>query len=300
VSARAGMGSPPTGSPAAGDPGRAPVRRVTAFATSATAAALRAPAGCASRPRGRGNSGSELPLPRQVVKVLDVDPDLGEGIAGSRLAAAGRDVRAVAIDLPKEPWDEPHWGPRLRAGIGLLVLEGLLVRRLQLDGRYGAELLGRGDILRPWQPEDAVASFSGSTGWRCLERCTVAVLDVDFTRRIAPYPEITGALVARTLRRARHLAVTLAILNQPRVERRLLVALWQMADRWGVVRSDGVLVPTRLPHSVLAEVLAARRPTVTTALGSLQAAGQISQSDRGWVLHGGPPGELAEVVEASG
>jgi CRP-like cAMP-binding protein len=74
--------------------------------------------------------------------------------------------------------------------------------------------------------------------------------------------------------------------------------LWHMADRWGVMRGGQVLVPIQLPHSVLAEVLAARRPTVTTALGALQHAGKVTHTDDGWILHGPPPGELSEIAAA--
>ncbi len=45
--------------------------------------------------------------------------------------------------------------------------------------------------------------------------------------------------------------------------------LWHLADRWGRVRSEGVVLPLRLTHSVLADLVAARRPTVTTSLSEL-------------------------------
>jgi len=178
------------------------------------------------------------------------------------------------------------------------VLDGLLLRRVRLGGRFGAELLASGDVLRPWQEDDAVASVSRSTGWRVLELAHVAVLDLEFSRRIAPYPEILGQLMARTLRRARYLAVIMAIVHQPRVEARLHMLLWHLADRCGIVRGDGVLVPMRLTHTILADLLAARRPTVSAALGSLQKRGLITSTSKGWVLHGAPPGELPAMAEA--
>ena len=41
-------------------------------------------------------------------------------------------------------------GEPAQEAIGLLVLQGLPVRRVGVDGRFGAELLGQGDILRSW------------------------------------------------------------------------------------------------------------------------------------------------------
>ncbi len=232
-----------------------------------------------------------------VVRVLELDPELADGLDGSRLSQAKAEVRAVSRELAPGTWGNQDWAGETRAGIGLLVLDGLLIRRVRLDGRFGAELLASGDVLRPWQEDDAMASVSRSTGWRVLERAHVAVLDLDFSRRIAPYPEILGQLMARTLRRARYLAVIMAIVHQPRVEARLHMLLWHLADRCGIVRPDGVLVPMRLTHTILADLLAARRPTVSAALGSLQKRGLITSTSKGWVLRGGPPGELPGMSE---
>jgi CRP-like cAMP-binding protein len=238
-------------------------------------------------------------MPGQVVKVLDVDPELGELLSPGRFKEAALTVRALRTSIPDGEWAALAWPFEVRAGLGLLVLEGLLIRRIQLGGRFAAELLGPGDVLRPWQEDDEVASVSRTSGWRCLRDCSVAVLDLDFARRIAPFPEIQGQLMARTLRRSRNLAVTIAILNQPKVDLRLLMLLWHMADRWGRLRDGEVLLPTQLPHAVLAELLTARRPTVTTALGSLQRTGRITHTLNGWVLHAPPPGELSELADGS-
>lgn len=233
-------------------------------------------------------------MAKRVVKILEVDPELGETLDPARLQLASESIRAVEISLPIGSWESPQWPESVRRGLGLLVVEGLMVRRVQIGGRYAGELLGPGDLLRPWQEDDAVASVSRSSGWRCLRDCTAAVLDLEFARRIAPYPEIHGQLMARTMRRSRQLAITIAILNQPNVDRRLLMLLWHMADRWGVMRNGEVFLPTQLPHAVLAELLAARRPTVTTALGVLQTSGRITHTADGWILHMPPPGELQE------
>jgi CRP-like cAMP-binding protein len=177
----------------------------------------------------------------------------------------------------------------------LLVLDGLLLRRVEFDGRFGAELLARGDLLRPWQPEDAVASVPRSSSWRVLQRCRIAVLDLDFAKRISPYPEMYGALVARMLRRSRYLAINMAIVGQPKVETRLHMVLWHLADRWGTVHPDGVFLPVKLTHSTLSELVAAQRPTVSAALGLLERNGQITRIQEGWTLHGAPPGGLHAI-----
>lgn len=106
-------------------------------------------------------------------------------------------------------------------------------------------------------------------------------------------------MVGRALERSRNLAVNLAIIQQARVATRLHMLLWHFADRWGRVRADGVLVPLALTHAVLAELVAARRPTVTTALTELARAKNVRPADPGWLLEGEPPGELLELQTVS-
>ena len=89
-----------------------------------------------------------------------------------------------------------------------------------------------------------------------------------------------------------HLAVT----RLNRVDVRLLVTLWFPAERWGRVTAEGVLLPLRLTHQILAQLIGARRPSVTTAVGELTAAGLGSRSpDGSWVPHGQPPDDLHAV-----
>ena len=123
-----------------------------------------------------------------------------------------------------------------------------------------------------------------------LEPARVAVLDERFVRQMARYPEVAGRLFGRSVLRSRQLAVNMAIVHQARVDVRLHLLFWQLAGRWGRVRSDGIVVPLRLTHSVLADLVAARRPTVTTALTELNRQGVLRAVEDGWLLTGDPPG----------
>jgi CRP-like cAMP-binding protein len=91
----------------------------------------------------------------------------------------------------------------------------------------------------------------------------------------------------------------MAIVHQKRVDTRLHMLLWHLADRWGTVRRDGVLVPLHLTHSILADLVAAQRPTVSAALGSLERAGLITRTHDGWRLAGSAPVELAGLTGAT-
>ena len=104
-------------------------------------------------------------------------------------------------------------------------------------------------------------------------------------------------MVDRLDARAQRLAVTHAIASLTGVEHRLEALLWHFADRWGRVTADGVLVSVPLSHRLLGELVGARRPTVSTALGLLEREGKVTRrSDATWVLHGDPPGTPAAAV----
>jgi CRP/FNR family transcriptional regulator, cyclic AMP receptor protein len=237
-------------------------------------------------------------LPAFVSNVLLDDPDLGAGLDGMRLRRAQRDLVAAAVTIEGRSWMPDEEAGAARGGIGLLILEGMLVRRVGRDGRFGAELLGPGDILRPWQHDGEDETLPFATSFRILERVQVAQLDLRFTGRLLAYPEVAGNLVGRAMQRSRTLAVNMAIAHHTRVDRRLLLLFWHLADRWGRVTAEGIRIPLRLTHQVLADLVASRRPSVTTALAQLEDEGRLTRIDKGWLLVGDPPSELYDPGEA--
>jgi CRP-like cAMP-binding protein len=128
--------------------------------------------------------------------------------------------------------------------------------------------------------------------WKLLEPTRVAWLDSSFASRAARYPGLQTKLIARAIRRTRHLAVMLAIVHRPRIDTRLSLLLWHLADRWGIVRGKGVLLPKRLSHLTLVELVASSRPTVTLALSSLERKGSLTRLSEGWLLNPESRGEL--------
>lgn len=236
--------------------------------------------------------------PGTICHVLREDIGLCEAIPPGQRERAIEECIAAAVQLPRGGWRGMQ-SDSLSDGIGLLVLRGLLIRQVGLGGSSGAELLGEGDLLRPWPGEDAEPSLEHTTGWRVIEPTRVAVLDRRAAARFARYPELTGRFVSRALARSRNLAVNMAIVQQARVHVRLHMLFWHLANRWGYVRPEGVVLPLRLTHSVLAELVAARRPTVSTMLTRLSQEGLIVSQERGWLLPGNPPGELLELQDLS-
>jgi CRP-like cAMP-binding protein len=234
------------------------------------------------------------PTAAPICRVLEEDSDLAEAIVASERAAAIDHCLARVMMLPRGRWTGQRRDITPR-GIGLLVLSGLLIRRVRVEDGFGAELLGQGDVLRPWQGEGAASSLARTSGWRVLEAARIAVLDRHAAARFARYPELTGRLVARALERSRNLATAMAIAHHTRVEVRLHMLFWNLADRWGRVRPDGVIVPLRLTHSMLADLVSARRPSVSTGLSELARRGLVGRVADGWLLSGDPPSELLQL-----
>jgi len=231
------------------------------------------------------------------VRVLEHDPDLGEALDGARELAARRELVAPTIEAPPGRWDGGAVHPRNPPGhFGLLLLDGVLARNLMVHRRTCTELLGPGDLLRPWVSAVPDESIRIDAAWMVVEPTRFASLDHRFVVAVSRYPEVTAALMDRLVLRSRWLGFHLAICHLPKVEDRLMLTLWHLADRWGRVTRDGVLIPVPLNHRVLAAIVGARRPSVTTALGSLQKRKVLERTARGgWLLHGEGPDELAEM-----
>lgn len=228
--------------------------------------------------------------PQRLLWLLYEDPDLAAAIAAPQRELAARECVAPELVLNRSrraTWDEST----IAGGIGLLVLEGLLLRRIGVSGTFGAELLGPGDVLRPWQEEGPDGILPQAVQWRVLQQSRLAVLDEPVTRRLARYPELVAELIGRLLVRSQNLSLNLAFVHQPRIERRLHMLLWHLAARWGRVRREGVVLQLPLTHAILADLVAARRPTVSSAFSALVRNGLVEVHSDHWLLVGGPPDE---------
>ena len=220
--------------------------------------------------------------------VLEEDGDLAELVPEALAANAQQASVAAVVEIRPGMWDARREAERARDGYGLLVLEGVLVRRVGYAGRYGAELLAGGDLLRPWE-FDGEETLGFETGWRVLVPTRLAVLDVHWTERMARYYRVGPALAGRALARSRRVTAMMAIAQQPRLDDRLWMLFWELADRHGRVHADGVHVDLPLTHEVLSHLVAARRPSVSGALTKLAVQGRLRRNGRGWVLGGSPP-----------
>lgn len=227
-----------------------------------------------------------LPLEEPPARLWHEDPALFESLDVRAQREAQAQAVAPVLRVDPGPWDGSLPGVEdPSAHLGLLVVEGMLIRTVVMASQARAELITQGDVIRPWDHEGESGSTPFEARWSAVESTRLAVLDPAFLKWSCRWPQVMSALMGRTIRRSQSLALQLAITDMRRVDERLLLLLWHLADRCGRVRADGVLVPLRVTHETLAELVGAQRPTVTSALQKLIRSGQLKRlPDKTWLL----------------
>jgi CRP/FNR family transcriptional regulator, cyclic AMP receptor protein len=233
----------------------------------------------------------------RVAPLLDLDPDLGLTLDASRLEEARRALLVRVRHISAGAWETASIRIADPGHIGLLLLEGMMAREVLAADIVSTELLGPGELLRPWELSPDASLLEVTVRWSVLSDARVAVLDRRVATQLGSFPEVASLLFERASKRAGRLAVTQAISQLNRVDQRLLTLFWHLAERWGRMTPEGVLIPLSLSHRMLSQLVGARRPTVSTAIGELARQGQVRRRDKGtWLLTGRPAGAPAGDV----
>lgn len=223
------------------------------------------------------------------VSLVDADPDLVAGIPHADRALATRVLTHPLYELP-----EGRWEPRLlgahRGGFAILVVDGAIIRQLDIADRHCTQILGKHDVL---QSAKRTGPLDYPVSWTVFEPSAVAVLDARFTLASQRWPSLGLNLQRRLLdqgdRCARHAATS----QLPRIEDRLIGLFWQLAERWGEETPFGIHIGLKLTHEAIGRLAGAQRPTVTLAIQELADAGVLSGSSRdGWLLSPDSVGQL--------
>lgn len=230
------------------------------------------------------------------VRVLDVDRGLASALSEEELALARRYAVAEVVELGRGMHDPQQCfdGGGL---LGLLVIDGLLIRQVAVADRHCGELVGPGAVLRPWDDFGQAAPLPFDVSWRVIRETQLALLDRRFLATIIHWPPLIEAFTARAAERAHTLAFNVAIHCLRHVHVKLLALFWHLADRFGRVTSEGTHVPLPLSHSDLAELVGAQRPSVSVALKRLDQEGLVTRrtDDNTWLLSHEPPAELRDM-----
>ena len=216
------------------------------------------------------------------VSIVDADPDLSSGIPAEEHELARRVLTRPRHDVPKGRWSPTPLRGHGEGAFAVLVLDGAVVRQIDMADRHATQILGPGDVFQ--LPRDG-SLLDCPVTWTALQPSSMAVLDGRFTRASQKWPALGVNLQRRLLDQADRLALHAAILQLPRVDGRILAFFWHLAERWGRVTPTGVAVPLRLTHESLGRLVGAQRPTVTLALRDLGQQGALTRSVQGdWLL----------------
>jgi CRP-like cAMP-binding protein len=215
--------------------------------------------------------------------LLDLEPDLAHDLGPEQHQVLRRQTLVPSIALRPGLFDPQALGGDGGVPRGFLVLHGLVVRDLRIAGGVASDLLGPGDILCVADPEDALVPVR--TRWTSCSHARVALIDDGVLAVLERTPALAGRLLLRAARQVTRLAVLRGVSQLPRVEQRLLALFWLLAERWGRVTADGVVVPIAVTHETLGRMVGARRPTVSLALKELAQEGSIARRrDGSWIL----------------
>src|SRR4051794_17845256 len=171
--------------------------------------------------------------PRQRARLLDLHPEFARAIPEPDRTAAARLLISDCHRVPKGQWTptlQCHDGSH---GFALLVVNGIAVREVVFAGRRAAEVVGRGDVVRPSLSGDS--SLGDGLEWTASRDVVIAVLDDSFLAASRRWPDLGLMVQERLFSQIERLGLHLAIAQLPRIEDRLLAMLWQLADRFGRV-----------------------------------------------------------------
>src|SRR5688572_5870949 len=109
---------------------------------------------------------------RSRARILALDRDLATGLRPFAAEAATRTVSAPVMTLSEGAL---RLGPAPvgAATLGLLVLEGMLCREVTVGSERSAELIGVGDVVRPWEDRDREDPLRGRVDWCVVEPASV-------------------------------------------------------------------------------------------------------------------------------
>ena len=234
-------------------------------------------------------------MPRAAIELAVEQPWLLDRVDEPARPWVRRNLLVPLVSIPRGPFAVEELP---RPEFGMIVVEGRLLRRLHVGPYRGAELLGETDILRVWTDESQVATIPAGVEWRALTDIRFALLDHRFLQVARQVPEVMSAVLDRSVERTRMMAFFLTLRGAVRIEDRLLLTLWHLAERWGKVTAEGVVLPLpKVTHDILGEMLGSRRPSVSAATARLEQRGALERRPGGvWVLKGEPP--VLEGAEA--
>jgi CRP/FNR family cyclic AMP-dependent transcriptional regulator len=239
---------------------------------------------------------SVKPLPARSTHraLLRADPELENAIPAADREHALRTLRVQVCRLTAGPIDFAKLDLP-SSTFALLITRGAITDDVLVGERVMTQLLIGGDVLLIDRPSPTAPASSRRLG--VIDDAHIAVLDQRFMLGAARWPGLMQTVMTRLADQQHRLAVHGAICQLPRVEERITAIFCHLASRTGTVTPDGVLLREPLAHRQIADLIGARRPTVSLALTFLQDHDIVRRRDDGrWLL----PHYTGQLIEIEG
>jgi CRP/FNR family transcriptional regulator, cyclic AMP receptor protein len=231
--------------------------------------------------------------------VLELDPDLGAGVWPEDWPAARRACQGELLSVRQGRWRAPEAAGDRSDILGMVIVEGLLCREVNLQGCHMLELLGPGEVLQ--LPVLATRPrLGGPVALTAVTDLKLVVLGDSFIRAAGRWPSLLAAVQYRLETQREHLALQGLIAHLPKAEDRLLATLWHLAERFGHVTAQGTVLPLPFSHEILGQLSAAKRSTATLALRALASQNAVHRlKDSSWLLTATADRRIQAIVQTS-
>lgn len=242
----------------------------------------------ASRVLGDATSepnGASQPVPVGTIALADLHPDLAAGLSAADLQAVRNAIRLPVVQVRHGRCDVTACARAAGAHgvLGVVVTQGLLIGEMRLAGDVSAQIYGPGDLLSGEHEPDGMLATEQAL--HAPVSTSLAVLDDRFVAAMRQWPRLAAQFFTQAMRQVDRAGEHQAISQLSRVEDRLLALFWYLADRWGRVRVDGVMIDLPLTHETVGRLIGARRPTVSLGLKELARQGLLRREQDGrWLL----------------
>ncbi len=225
-------------------------------------------------------------MTRDRVSLVEVVPELADRLSGAALEDASHTVLLKTVRVEPGEFCLPEIYAQAGAQppvVGAVVVGGLVSSAMDLGGRTCTRLHGPGDLLSIPEASDLLPATATQVAG---DGVTLATLDRSFAIAQTRWPALGLALLEHALIQGQRGMLQQAISQLPRVEDRLMATLSVLAERWGRVGPQGVVVELPLTHELLGRMVGSRRSTVTIGLRALVEDGSLRLDDGRWVLAG--------------
>lgn len=196
---------------------------------------------------------------------------------------ADRELARRALTVPIVSASDTDLAPVIRTqtpgAMHFLIVDGVVLKETTLARRPALELLGAGEFLAP--PLTAARQLESRAISRYLAhgRVSLAVIEAHVRQAARSWPGVANSLHDRLARQTHHASMHVAMLHLPRIEDRLIALFADLAERFGRVTSNGILIDLPLTHGIIGGLVGSRRSTVTLGLQELASDGLLERLD---------------------